>query len=244
MTPKMCDIVKVATGRIVIVEDDERIAMNLQRALIAEGYVAERAATIALAHTLLEHDADLVLLDIGLPDGDGVELCRELSVARPGLPVVLLTARGEEIDIVVGLDAGAVDYITKPFRLAELLARIRARLRESPLDDGLGASGAGTRLQAGDVAVDRGSRRAWLVDEEIELRAKEFDLLAELVENAGLVVTREDLMSRVWDEHWFGSTKTLDVHIRALRRRLGEDSPEGSRIVALRSVGYRFEPRL
>ena len=147
----------------------------------------------------------------------------------------MLTARVEEMDVVVGLDAGAVDYVTKPFRLAELLARVRAHLRQQSVPE------SAEVLVDGALRIDRGARRVILDDEEIPMRAKEFDLLVELVSHRDNVVTREDLMSRVWDEHWFGSTKTLDVHIAALRRRLGELAGEPSRITALRGVGYRWE---
>ena len=138
--------------------------------------------------------------------------------------------------MVVGLDAGADDYVTKPFRLAELLARIRAHLRTPT------TTGTARRLVDGDLEVELGPRRVLQHGTEIPLRAKEFDLLVELLSHAGDVVTREDLMCRVWDEHWFGSTKTLDVHVAALRRRLGEAPGEPSRITALRGVGYRWEP--
>lgn len=146
----------------------------------------------------------------------------------------MLTARVEEMDVILGLDTGAIDYVTKPFRLAELLARVRAHTRDredsqAPVyeDDGL--------------RVDTGSRRVTLRGDEIVLRAKEFDLLAQLLAHRGNVVTREHLMARVWDEHWYGSTKTLDVHIAALRRRLGEEPGAPSRITALRGVGYRWD---
>lgn len=230
--------------RIVVVEDDDRIAINLARSLVAEGYVVDRAATIAAGRMLLASDADLVLLDVGLPDGDGVEFCAELATSHPGLGVIMLTARSEEIDVVVGFDAGAIDYVTKPFRLAELLARIRSQLRRTErIDTSSPAPIDSDRLVAGDITVDRIAHRVWVGGTEVELRAKEFELLAELVANPGAVIKREDLMSRVWDENWWGSTKTLDVHIGALRRRLGEDSPTVSRIVSLRGIGYRFEPR-
>ena len=232
------------SSRIVIIEDDDRIAINLARSLVAQNYVVERAGTIAEGRELLARETDLLLLDVGLPDGDGVELCRELQSTRPALAVILLTARAEEIDVVVGFDAGAVDYVTKPFRLAELLARIRSRIRH--LDTGIGTvpTLASTTLTAGDVSVDRAAHRVWVNGDEVELRSKEFDLLSELIATAGTVVRREELMSRVWDEHWWGSTKTLDVHIGALRRRLGETSSTPSRIVALRGIGYRLEPRV
>ena len=153
--------------------------------------------------------------------------------ADPSIDIIMLTARDEELDVVVGLDAGAIDYITKPFKLAELMARIRAQFRRiepHPL----------LRSSAGDVVVDRDARRAWLAGNELALRAKEFDLLARLVADAGSAVTREALMADVWDEHWFGSTKTLDFHIAAIRRKIDVPNAE-SRITTLRGIGYRYE---
>jgi DNA-binding response OmpR family regulator len=221
--------------KVLVVEDDPAIGANLQRALANAGHLCELVDTAAAARTIVAAP-DLVLLDLGLPDADGLDLIRELHQRWPEVPVIMLTARSEEIDIVVGLDAGAVDYITKPFRLAELLARVRAHLRH-PLVPAEPAT-----LVDGTLAVDTAARRVTLDGAEITLRAKEFDLLVELVSNRGTVVTREDLMARVWDENWFGSTKTLDVHIAALRRRLGEEPGEPSRITAMRGVGYRWEP--
>lgn len=222
--------------RLLIIEDDPGIGSSLERALVNAGYGCERAVTAAEARTV-STEPDLVLLDLGLPDGDGVDLAPELLNRWPSVPVLMLTARSEEMDVVIGLDAGAVDYVVKPFRLAELLARIRAQLR---------APNQHAEMQVladGDVHVEIGSRRVEVAGVEVPLRVKEFDLLVELMSHKGNVVTREDLMSRVWDEHWFGSTKTLDVHIAALRRRLGEDVGAPSRITALRGVGYRWEQR-
>lgn len=217
-----------------MVEDDESIARGLRRALEAQGWFVESAAdgrsALAAAGSI-----DLVLLDLGLPDMDGVDVCRTLHATEPTLPVIMLTARSEEVDVVIGLDSGAVDYVTKPFRLAELIARVRAHLRQ------VTAAAADQRIVAGDVTVDIAARRAWLYDTELDLRAKEFDVLALLVREAGQVVTRDRFMAELWDEHWYGSTKTLDVHIAAVRRKLGELSSEGSRISTLRGVGYRFE---
>jgi DNA-binding response OmpR family regulator len=222
----------VGEDRLLIIEDDDTIATNLVRAFSSVGYVSARAAsgTDALHH-LQRNRVDLVLLDLGLPDMDGIDVCREIRSRDAVLPIIMLTARQEEIDIVVGLDAGAVDYITKPFRLAELLARVRAQLRRlGPPDSG--------DLSVGPLRIDLAARRVWLRDSELELRAKEFDLLLRLARDAGRVVTREDLMSDVWDENWFGSTKTLDVHIASLRRKLGD---EASGISTLRGVGYRYD---
>ncbi len=213
-----------------------RIGDGLRKALAAQGYTARWARDGHGALDLVvQDDYDLVLLDLGLPDLDGIEVCRRLRAASRDCVLVCLTARTEEVDVVVGLDAGADDYLTKPFRLAELLARIRAHLRRSSPPACVG------RIAAGDVEVDLSARRVWLDGSELELRAKEFDLLALLIAEAGRVLTRERIMSDVWDEHWFGSTKTLDMHISALRRKLGEDGRHPSRITTLRGVGYRFE---
>jgi len=228
------------TARILVVEDDDTIGDGLVRTLVGQGWAVERAVTGADALTQAEKVAyDLVLLDLGLPDLDGVEVCRKLKSAVPGATVVMLTARTEEIDVVVGLDAGADDYLTKPFRLAELLARVRAHLRRLAPDE----LGGRRCVTVGDVSIDLSARRAWREERELELRPKEFDLLAYLVDGAGVALRREQIMSDVWDEHWWGSTKTLDIHISALRRKLGETEVDNSRIATIRGVGYRFEGR-
>ncbi|MEP7053691.1 MAG: response regulator transcription factor [Actinomycetota bacterium] len=220
--------------RILLVEDDERIGSSLLRALEGSGYDArwERYGGHAIAAARASRP-DLVLLDLGLPDIDGLEVCRQMHRSDPSLDIVMLTARDEELDVVVGLDAGAVDYITKPFTLAELLARVRAQLRRGeprPQPSG----------PIGGLTIDAPARRAWLDGEELALRAKEFDLLARLAEDAGNVVARETLMGDVWDTNWFGSTKTLDFHVAAVRRKI--DKPGApSRITTLRGVGYRYE---
>ena len=248
----MPDFDASARRRVMVVEDDERISVNLARSLHAEGYDVDCTSTIGgareilRAEQILKREVSLVLLDVGLPDGNGIEFCRELRATRPDLGVILLTARSEEIDVVVGFDAGAADYVTKPFRLAELLARIRSRLRYPTLVHHLHDTTESERVEryvVGDVVVDPAQRRVFVDGSEVSLRAKEFDLLAALTSKPGTVMRREELMRDVWDENWWGSTKTLDVHVRALRQRLGETSPLGSRIVALRGIGYRFEPR-
>jgi DNA-binding response OmpR family regulator len=219
-------------GRLLLVEDDPAIAEPLARALRRDGHEVDVCGD---GESALDHlrgvEVDLVVLDLGLPGMDGVEVCRRVRVADPDLPVVMLTARDEELDTVVGLDAGADDYVTKPFRLAELLARVRAQLRRR---------GEGPEAVNG-VRVDAASRRAWVDDRELSLTPKEFDLLALLVREAGNVVTRERIMSEVWDEHWFGSTKTLDMHVSWLRRKLGDDPAEPRFITTVRGVGLRFE---
>lgn len=228
--------------RILVVEDDDSIATGLCRALTANGYIAERVGSgqAALDRLAIIPNVDLVLLDLGLPDMDGIDVCRAIRTVDTVLPIVMLTARSEEIDVVVGLDAGAVDYLAKPLRLAELIARIRVQLRRP----GAAEDTKPTMLCVDDVRVDLAARRVWLNDSELSIRAKEFDLLAALMANAGIVMTRERLMADVWDEHWFGSTKTLDVHIASLRRRLGEKAGDRSRITALRAIGYRYEVKV
>jgi DNA-binding response OmpR family regulator len=224
----------VSGERILIVEDDERIGSTLFRALDGNGYSSswETTGRGAIAATARDRP-DLVLLDLGLPDMDGLEVCRRVHGVDPTIEIIMVTARDEELDIVVGLDAGAVDYITKPFKLAELLARIRAQLRRTETRSDVGGV-------FGDLTVDIAARRIWITGTELTLRPKEFDLLARLLADAGRAVTRETLMTDVWDENWFGSTKTLDFHIAALRRKIDNNDAE-SRITTLRGIGYRYE---
>jgi DNA-binding response OmpR family regulator len=222
----------VSRHRLLVVEDDPTIGSTLVRALGTQGYETSWTRS---GHEAVEQAAraDLVLLDLSLPDLDGIDVCRAIRRADELLPVIMLTARQSEVDVVLGLDAGAVDYVRKPFSLIELLARVRVHLRPAATD-------AGT-FEVGDVRVDPAARRVWVDGREVELRAKELDLLVVLSREAGRAVTRERLMAEVWDEHWFGSTKTLDVTMASLRRKLGERPGAPSRITALRGVGYRFE---
>jgi DNA-binding response OmpR family regulator len=217
---------------LLLVEDDASIAEPLVAALRREGHEVAWSPTGVDGLASVGPEVDLVLLDLGLPDVDGLEVCRQLRRRLPDLPVLMLTARAEEVDAVVGLDAGADDYVTKPFRLAELMARIRAALRRAP-------SPAVTSVQ--DVRIDHSARRAWRGDSELELSAKEFDLLALLAGDAGRAVTRDRIMREVWDEHWYGPTKTLDMHISWLRKKLGDDPAAPRLITTLRGVGFRFE---
>lgn len=228
---------EAAPHQLLVIEDDVALGTNLIRALVNAGYDCERVETAAAAREVATRP-DLTLLDLGLPDADGLDLLRELLERWPTVPVIVLTARADEMDIVIGLDAGAVDYVPKPFRLAELLARIRAQLR---LVEKVAGAVDQQVLHDRDLTVDLAGRRVWRGDEEVVLRSKEFDLLVALLTNRGRAMTREELMSDVWDEHWFGSTKTLDVHLAALRRRLGEQPGDESRITTLRGVGYRWE---
>jgi DNA-binding response OmpR family regulator len=233
-------------AQILVVEDDDTIGRGLVSTLGAHGHTAHRVATgaDALSEATVRR-FDLALLDLGLPDMDGIEVCRRLRQLQAGCVLVVLTARHEEIDVVFGLEAGADDYLTKPFRLAELLARIEAHLRRGPSGGAPATSAPDARC--GSLLVDTAARRALLGDVEVPLRAKEFDLLARLTVQPGTAVTRSELMADVWDEHWYGSTKTLDVHIAALRRKLaaaaaqtGVAAPE---IVTLRAHGFRLEER-
>jgi len=178
----------------------------------------------------------VVLLDVGLPDMDGIALCRQLRSALPDTVIIMLTARTEEIDIVLGLEAGADDYLTKPFRLVELLARVRAHLRR-----GTAAAAPPPPVLVGRLRVDPAERRATVDGREVPLRPKEFDLLVVLAGSAGRALARERLMGQVWDEHWFGSTRTLDMHVSALRRMLAEAAVRRDSITTLRGHGYRFE---
>jgi DNA-binding response OmpR family regulator len=219
-------------ARLLLVEDDESIGRPLTRTLEGQGYAVDWARTGRAALDRLRDDTALVLLDLGLPDADGVDVCQRLRERRPDLAIVILTARREEADVVLGLNAGADDYVVKPFRLAELLARVHARLRGRGDQDG-------GPLRAGALTVDVAARRAWVEAAEIELRPKEFDLLALLAAEAGHVVGRERIMRDVWDEHWFGSTKTLDIHVSTLRRKLSGLGPGA--ITTVRGVGYRLD---
>lgn len=213
---------------MLLVEDDHDIAEPLARALVREGYDVASVGdgNLALEH-VLDAPPDLIILDVGLPGMNGLDVCRHVRSARPQIPILMLTARDGELEQIAGLDAGADDYVTKPFRLSVLLARVRAMLRRT----------APPELIVGDVRVDQASRQAWRGGRELELSPKEFDLLALLVREAGSVVTRERIMDEVWDVNWFGSTKTLDMHMSWLRRKLG-DPPV---IVTARRVGFRFQ---
>jgi two-component system, OmpR family, response regulator RegX3 len=220
--------------RVLFVEDEDSISGPFSSTLRREGFDVTVAESLAEARAAGAFD--LVLLDLMLPDGDGRDFARELRGTGSEVPIIILTARGTELERVVGLELGADDYVVKPFSGAEVIARMRAVLRRArPVSEA--PSGV---VEIGPLRVDAASRRVWLSDEELSLSRKEFDLLAELVAHAGEVVKREDLMSRVWDENWFGSTKTLDVHVRWLRGKLGDDPAEPRFLHTVRGVGFRF----
>ncbi|MBA2729372.1 MAG: response regulator transcription factor [Euzebyaceae bacterium] len=221
-------------ARVLLVEDDDAIAVPLERALRRDEHDVVRTASGEEAVQLVLTDPpDLLLLDLGLPDLDGLEVCRRIREAGSLVVVMMLTARGDELDRVVGLDVGADDYLSKPFSLAELSARMRALLRRA----GPAAPPAKDRRP---LRVDLGARRVFLDGEEVALTVKEFDLLAVLHRQLGQVVTREQLMDQVWDEHWFGSTKTLDVTVARLRAKLVR-SGGPVRLATTRGVGFRLE---
>ena len=213
--------------RVLVVEDDDSIAVPLVKGLEREGFVVERVATGAAA--LVAAPADMVLLDLGLPDIDGYEVCRRLR-ADSDVPIIVVTARGEEVDRVIGLELGADDYLVKPFGLRELVARIRAVARRSE-----GRASVPDQRRVRGVEVDVRTRRVTVDGTEVELTRKEFDLLALLTEEPGAIRTRDEIMESVWDAHWYGPTKTLDVHIAALRRKLGDPTV----IETVRGVGFR-----
>jgi two-component system response regulator RegX3 len=225
------------SGRILVVEDEDSIAGPFAEALRRAGFEPVVTGTAAGALELAESSKpDLVMLDLALPDGDGRDVCRELR-RRSDVPIVMLTARGTEMDKIVGLELGADDYVVKPFSAREVISRIRAVLRRSGSRDGAAEP---KPIAIGDVELDPAARIVRRGGEIVDLSRKEFDLLAELMRHAGHVVSREDLMSNVWDVNWFGSTKTLDVHIGWLRRKLEDDPADPKYIETVRGVGFRF----
>jgi two-component system, OmpR family, response regulator RegX3 len=218
----------------LLVEDEKAISEPLAEHLIREGFEAEVTGTIADAQAAyLARTPELILLDVMLPDGDGRDLCREIRKGSD-VPIIMLTARGEEIDRIVGLELGADDYVVKPFSAGELVARMRAILRRGRLTARNGP------IAIGPIMLDPGSRTVMNRGHPVELAAKEFDLLHILMANAGTVLKREEIMDEVWDPHWFGPTKTLDVHVSWLRKKLEADSSAPKLITTVRGVGFRF----
>ena len=222
--------------RILLIEDEESISDPLAMALRREGFDTAVAGTVADGlEAFRTRPPDLVLLDVMLPDGDGREVLRQIR-SSSRTPVVMLTARSEEMDMVVGLELGADDYVTKPFSAAELVARIRAVLRRTSAP----APHGDATLEVGDVRMDLNTRTVVRGGRPVELTLKEFELLRMLMEESGKVVRRSELMDEVWDPNWFGPTKTLDVHVSSLRKKL-EDDPAAPRYIhTVRGVGFRF----
>ncbi|MDQ1287878.1 MAG: hypothetical protein QG622_1443 [Actinomycetota bacterium] len=231
----------------MLVEDDRRIGPLVVSALREYGHEVHWSTTGGEAlDTTRTRPVDLVLLDLGLPDIDGVDLCRRLRRDHPETVIIMLTARGEDMDVITGLESGADDYVTKPFGMTVLQARVQAHLRRIPSLAGVDV------IRLGDLEIAPGARRCTIADVEVPLRAKQFDLLERLGRDAGRPVNRDTLMADVWDENWFGSTKTLDVHIATLRQRLAEiaavaESRTGRalrlpRVATVRGVGYLLDP--
>jgi len=218
----------------LLVEDEEAISEPLMEHLVREGFETEVAASIADADAAFRRrEPDLLLLDVMLPDGDGRDLCRQIRKSSD-VPIIMLTARGQEVDRIVGLELGADDYVVKPFSAGELVARIRAILRRGRTTARSGP------IEIGPITLDPGSRTVTNHGTAVELAAKEFDLLHMLMANAGTVLKREEIMDEVWDPHWFGPTKTLDVHISWLRKKLEADPSAPRLITTVRGVGFRF----
>jgi two-component system response regulator RegX3 len=225
--------------RVLIVEDDEAIAIPLAKGLEREGLEVDRVESGSDAlGTAATKRFDVILLDLGLPDRDGFDVCRELR-ARSDVPIIVVTARSDEVDRVVGLELGADDYIVKPFGFRELVARIRAVARRRvprPDLDGSAMERHTATTDVGELVIDRRTRRVLVHDEEVALTPKEFDLLSFLAEDPGAVRSRQELLEEVWDPHWYGPTKTLDVHVASLRKKLGD--PHW--IETVRGVGFRL----
>ncbi|MEQ3550701.1 response regulator transcription factor [Pseudonocardia nematodicida] len=212
---------------VVLAEDDAAIAEPLSRALQREGYDVEVVADgVAALERVTRDPLDLLVLDLGLPGMDGLEVCRRVRAAQSDVPVLMLTARTDEVDFVVGLDAGADDYVSKPFRLAELLARVRALMRRRTQDV----------VEVGGLRMELSGRRVLLDGDEVTLANKEFELLRVLMLHAGQVVTREEILHLVWGDADMKSSKTLDMHMSWLRRKIGGEK----RIATVRGVGFRY----
>jgi len=213
---------------LLVVEDDDAIGEPLERGLTRAGFAVTRVRN---GHdALAADDADLVVLDLGLPDLDGYEVCRRLR-ARSAVPIIVVTARGDEADRVLGLELGADDYVVKPFGMRELVARVRAVARRTVVNEQEGPQ------QVGHLTIDRRTHRVFVDHDEVVLTPKEFELLAYLAEDPGAVVPRQQIMDQVWDPHWYGPTKTLDVHIASLRKKLGDQRA----IRTVRGVGFCLE---
>jgi DNA-binding response OmpR family regulator len=223
--------------RLLVVEDDDSIAEPLTSGLQRAGYQVERVATGAAA--LAAGVPDVVLLDLGLPDMDGLEVCRRIR-ARSDVPIIVVSAREEEFDRVVGLEMGADDYVVKPFGMRELVARIRAVSRRTAnrAEPEAAAPAGDSAIVVGRLEVDLRAHRVRIDGTEISLTPKEFELVAYLARDPGAVFTRERIMDDVWDPHWFGPTKTLDVHVASLRRKLGDPGW----VETVRGVGFRLQP--
>jgi DNA-binding response OmpR family regulator len=222
-------------NRIVVVEDEPTLRETLAMTLEAHGYGVEQLGDAnRLLELVSEREPDLLILDVMLPGLDGLSACRALRTSGLETPVLMLSARGGDLDKIVGLEAGADDYVTKPFSTGELLARVRALLRRTP-------AARSVRLESGDLEMDIVGRRALRAGEELRLTHKEFNLLAELMRNRGVVLSRDLLLEKVWGYDYIGDSRTVDVHIRWLREKIERNPSAPARITTVRGVGYRFE---
>ena len=221
-------VVSSARPRVLIVEDDAGVRQGLERGLARAGF--ETIAVAVASEALRVADHDIALVDLGLPDSDGVDLCRQLRARDPLRPIIVVTGRQEELDVVDALDAGADDYVTKPFSLAVLTARIRRHLDR-----------ASAIITVGDLRIDRGARRVAVAGEVLTLTTREFDLLAALADKAGETIGSGELIATVWDAHWSRSTHTLPVHISALRAKLLSTRVGSPVIVTVPGLGYRLD---
>ena len=227
--------------RILVVDDEDSFVEALSVGLTREGFVVEVARDGVEALSVFEAARpDLILLDVMLPRMSGIDVCREIRT-RSSVPIIMLTAKGEEIDAVVGLEVGADDYVTKPFRKHELVARMRAVLRRRPEGDATPPTPADDVVKVGEVSLDHDRHEVRVREQLVRLPLKEFELLALLLENAGRVVTRDTLIDRVWGHDFVGETKTLDVHIKRLRSKIEDDPSEPKRIITIRGLGYKYE---
>lgn len=226
--------------RVLVVEDEPSFVEALKVGLIQEGFQVDVAEDGLMALELFKTlKPDLILLDVMLPKMSGFDVCREIR-SKSRVPIVMVTARGEEIDTVVGLEVGADDYITKPYRLREVVARMRSLLRRSNWSDDTEASNEGRKIMVGDVRVDTDKYQVEVRNEIVDFPLKEFELLLLLLENAGRVLTRDVLIDRVWGFDYVGDTKTLDVHIKRLRTKVEKDPSKPQLIITVRGVGYKF----
>ena len=226
---------------VLVVEDEDSFIDALTVGLTREGFRVQVARDGAQALDLFDVvQPDLVLLDVMLPKVSGIDVCRELR-SRSKVPIIMVTAKASEIDTVVGLEVGADDYVSKPYRLRELVARMRAVLRRVPVAVPVGGAPSGDVLRVGDVALDPDRHEVEIRGEEVALPLKEFELLTILLENAGRVLPREVLIDRVWGHDYVGDTKTLDVHVKRLRAKIEPDPSAPTRIVTIRGLGYKYE---
>lgn len=226
-------------AKIVVVEDDQVLAETLAENLTQEGHKVVTVADGESAYQkIIDKPPDLIVLDVMLPRLDGLSLCRMIrrEPTTSHIPIIMLTARSSEVDKIVGLESGADDYVVKPFGLGELLARIRAVMRRAP-----NRPASQDELIAGSLRLDLTGRHAYLNEEELKLSHKEYDLLAELMRNQNAVLSRDLLLSKVWGYDYFGDRRTVDVHIRWLRKKIEDDASNPTRIVTVRGIGYRFE---